>query len=225
LASILSWSWHEARKLWHLDTGDIFANIEQPGLEGDIPALRIWLARLEVIEVAGSRLSVGVAARRKPRLSEIRLVHIIGRAWTAHLGRYPAGLKRIRQDIGPQAGDGESQHGIMQFALGIGCRSVPAPLLPVDIVQMGVRMVVHARAQIHQSLGPFDQRSENIGRERVDRENVRQTVGRDVMAFPIADRGIVNDRVEATERVDLCCDVYGAGDRLQVTCYDRLGGR
>jgi hypothetical protein len=54
---------------------------------------------------------------------------------------------------------------------------------------------------------------------------VWQTVDRDVVAFPVADGGIMNNRVEATERVDLRCDVPGAGDRLQVTCYDRLGGR
>jgi hypothetical protein len=46
-----------------------------------------------------------------------------------------------------------------------------------------------------------------------------------MVAFPIADSRIVNDRVEATERVDLCSDVPGAGDRLQVACYDRLRGR
>src|SRR3984885_636421 len=113
----------------------------------------------------------------------------------------------------------------MQFTLGIGRRSVPAPLLPEDIVQTGVRVVVHARAEIDQTLWPFDQRREDIGGKRIDRKDVRQTVDRDVVAFPIADGRIVNDRVEATERVDLCCDVPGAGDRLQVTCYDRLWGR
>ena len=46
-----------------------------------------------------------------------------------------------------------------------------------------------------------------------------------MVAFPITDGRIVNDRVEATERVDLCCDVPGAGDRLQVTCYDGFGPR
>ena len=178
-----------------------------------------------MIEIAGRRLSVGIVAGRKPCLSEMRLIHIIGRAWAAHLGGYPARLQRIRQHIRPQAGDGEGQHGIMQFALGIGCRSVPAPLSPEDIVQIRVGMVMHARAQIDQSLWPLDQRGEDIGGERVDREDVRQTVGGDVMAFPIADRGIVNDRVEATERVDLRCDVPGAGDRLQVACYDGFGLR
>ena len=54
---------------------------------------------------------------------------------------------------------------------------------------------------------------------------MRQTIGRDVVAFPITDGGIVNDRVEAAERVDLGCDLSGAGDRFQVACYDSFGLR
>ena len=76
---------------------------------------------------------------------------------------------------------------------------------------MGVRLVVHARTQIDQSLWPFDQCREDIGGEHVDREDVRQTIDRDVVAFPIADGGIVDDRVEAAERVDLVGDDAGLG--------------
>ena len=115
-------------------------------MESAIPALRIRLAWLEMIEIAGRRLSIGIVARRKPRLGEMRLIDIIGRAGAAHLGRYPARFQCIRQHIRPQPGDGEGKHGIMQFALGVGCRSVPAPLSPEDIIQMRVCVVVHARA-------------------------------------------------------------------------------
>ena len=45
------------------------------------------------------------------------------------------------------------------------------------------------------------------------------------MAFSIADRRIVDDRIEAAERIDLCCDVPSAGDGLQVACNDGFGLR
>jgi hypothetical protein len=59
---------------------------------------------------------------------------------------------------------------------------------------MGIGMMVHAGAEIDQPLRPFDQRGEDIGRERVDREDMRQAVGGDAVAFAIADGGVVNDR-------------------------------
>ena len=61
---------------------------------------------------------------------------------------------------------------------------------------MRVGAVVHARAQIDEPLRPLDQRGEDIGSQRVDREHMRQAVGGDAMTFAEADGGVVDDRIE-----------------------------
>ena len=52
---------------------------------------------------------------------------------------------------------------------------------------------------------------------------MRQAVAGDAMTFLEADGGVVNDRVEPAERVDLARDVPCAGDGLEVADDDRLG--
>ena len=177
-----------------------------------------------MIEIAAGGPRGGLVAGRKPHLREMRLIDVVGRALPAHLGRDPAGRHRIRQHIGPKARDGESQHDIVQLALAISCRSVPAPLAPQDIVEkFAFGSLVHARAQIDEALRPFDQRGQDIGRERVDGEDMRQAVARQAMPFAIADGGVVNARVERAEPVDLLCNVLGAGDAGEVADNDIFG--
>ena len=88
---------------------------------------------------------------------------------------------------------------------------------------MRARAIMHARAQIDEALRPFDQRCQDIGRERVDGEHMRQAVAGDAMTFLEADGGIVNDRIESAERVDLASDVLGGGDRRQIADDDGFG--
>src|SRR5262245_7206509 len=97
----------------------------------------------------------------------------------------------IGQHIGPAARDGEGQYGIVQLALGVRRRSVPTPLAPEDVVQIGIGMLVHARAQVDQPLRSLDQSREDVGGERVDREDVWQAVGGETVGLAIADSGIV----------------------------------
>ena len=52
---------------------------------------------------------------------------------------------------------------------------------------------------------------------------MRQAVGGEAMAFAIADRGIVDHRIEAAEFIDLGSNILGAGDGLEVADDDRLG--
>src|SRR5277367_2978593 len=105
---------------------------------------------------------------------------------------------------------------IVQLALGVGRRSIPAPLAPQDVVEMRARAIMHARAQIDDALRPFDQRGEDIGSKRVDGEHMRQAVAGDAMTLTEADRGIVNDRIESAERVDLLRNVLGGCDRHEI---------
>ena len=111
----------------------------------------------------------------------------------------------------------------MQLALGIGRRSVPAPLAPQGVVEVRARPIMHARARIDEALRPFDQRGEDIGSKGVDGEHMRQSVVGHPMTFLEADGGIVNDRIESAERVDLASDVLGAGDRRQIANDDGFG--
>ena len=111
----------------------------------------------------------------------------------------------------------------MQLALGVGGRSVPAPLTPKNIVEIRVRALVHARTQIDEALRPFDQHGQDIGRERVDGEDMRQAVAGQSMPFAIADGGVVNDGVEGAERVDLGRQVLGGGDAREVADDDSFG--
>jgi hypothetical protein len=60
---------------------------------------------------------------------------------------------------------------------------------------------------------------------RVDGENMRQAIAGRAMGFTVADRGIVDDRVETSERVELPRQVVRFGDRLEVSDDDRLGLR
>ena len=50
----------------------------------------------------------------------------------------------------------------LQFALRIGCRTVPRTLSPEDVIEIGVGMMVHAGAEIHESVWPLDQRGQNV---------------------------------------------------------------
>ena len=54
---------------------------------------------------------------------------------------------------------------------------------------------------------------------------MRQAIGGQVVTFTIADRGVVDHRVEAAEVIDARCDVLGAGDGVEVALDDRLGLR
>ena len=76
-----------------------------------------------------------------------------------------------------------------------------------------------------QALRTLDECGQDIGGQRVDREHVRQTVRGSALAFPKADGGIVNDRIETAEPVDLRRHIPGARDRLQITDHDRFSLR
>src|SRR6516225_11558292 len=73
----------------------------------------------------------------------MRLIHVVGRAGTAHLGRHPSGFQRVREDVRPAPSNGEGQHRIVKLALRVSRRTVPAALLPENVVEIGVGMMVH----------------------------------------------------------------------------------
>ena len=80
----------------------------------------------------------------------------------------------------------------MELALGIGGRAVPAALLPEDVVEVGIGMVMHAGTEINEPLRPLNQRGQDVGRQRVYCEDVRQAIRCYAMPFPIAYSNIMD---------------------------------
>jgi hypothetical protein len=155
----------------------------------------------------------------------VPLLQVVRRARAAHPGCHPAWRYGIAQHLRPAARDSEGQHGIVQLALGVRRRSVPPPLAPEDVVEVGIGMLVHAGAQIDQALRPLDQGRQDVGGERVDGEDLRQPIEGKAMRLLVADSGVVDDGVETAERVDLRRHVLGGGDGLHVSGDHRLGPR
>jgi hypothetical protein len=54
---------------------------------------------------------------------------------------------------------------------------------------------------------------------------MRQTIGCDAMALPIANSGIADHGIEAAERVGLGSNILCAGDGLDISYQDRLSLR
>src|SRR5262245_58290935 len=84
---------------------------------------------------------------------------------------------------------------------------------------------LHARAQVDQPLRSLDQSREDVGGERIDREDARQAVDGEMVGLAIADSGIVDDGVETAEPVDLRRHILGAGNGLQIAGDHLLGAR
>src|SRR5437762_3080706 len=72
-------------------------------------------------------------------------------------------------------------------------------------------------AEIYQSFRLADQRGEDVGRQCVDREYVRQSVHRgDPARLAIAYAGVVNYCIESSERVDLVGDLPAFRDAGEI---------
>src|SRR5271155_693758 len=83
--------------------------LKQPILQIYVVDTRIRLPRSHVIEILAGHPCAGVIADGEPHLGSMPLVEIVGRAWAAHASGHPSGLQRVREDAGPEAGDGEGQ--------------------------------------------------------------------------------------------------------------------
>ena len=88
------------------------------------------------------------------------------------------GSTRVRQHARPAARDGEGDQHVAQLAVGIGRGAVPGAPSPGEIVEIGARAAVHAGTQIDEAIRPLDQRRQDIGREDIDGEDLRQSVFR-----------------------------------------------
>ena len=111
----------------------------------------------------------------------------------------------------------------MKLALSVGRRTVPAALLPENVVDIGIGLVVHPRAEINKPLRAFDQCGQDIRGQRIDCEDMRETVLGEEVLLALTDRGIVNHRVEATKLVDSFRDRLGPCNGVKVALDYSLG--
>jgi hypothetical protein len=156
----------------------------------------------------------------------MRLVHIVGGAGAAHPSRHPARLQCIRQDVGPSPRDAESQQYVVQLGLRIGFRAAPATLGPGKVFQVSIGTMMHAGAEIDEPRRLADQCGQNKWRQRVNGKHQRKPIRRfDAARLPIANRNVVNDRIETPEPVHVLSNFAGSGNCRDIALDDRFGLR
>lgn len=161
----------------------------------------------------------------EPRLRAMALVEIVRRAWTAHPGRDPSRLQRIRRHAGPAPRHCECQQHVVQLALAIGLRNGPRAPAPLQIIEMRAHATVHAGAEINQPRRPLDQRGQHLGRQRVDGEQMPQSVRRGLVPFAVADRHVMDHGVATADFAHLLGDAAHLGDRRDIADRHALGLR
>jgi hypothetical protein len=76
---------------------------------------------------------------------------------------------------------------------------------------------VHAAAQVDEPVRTLDKRREQVRGEHVDGQHIGMAIdGGDLAILAVADAGVVDDRVEAAERVDLVGDRPGLSRATEV---------
>ncbi len=100
--------------------------------------------------------------------------------------------------------------GVRSIRSGAGAIPFPAP--------EEIAAPVHPGTEVDQPGRRPDQRGEQVGRQHVDREDQAQVVGSlHAARLPVADAGIVDDRVEPAQVAHLECDLPHPRDGGQVT--------
>ena len=123
---------------WKFHARGARTKIQQAILGTDVACGGERTPLLHVIEVLAGHRSGRVIAYRKPRLSAVRLIHIVCGSWTAHLGRHPTWLQSIGKHPRPSSGNRERQQHIMELRVGVGLLSLPGPGGPRKVVQTRV---------------------------------------------------------------------------------------
>src|SRR5271154_375399 len=104
-----------------------FAGGDQLILKVRVARLRVGRPRPQVEEVLAGHPRRRIIADCEPRLSAMRLVHVVRCTGSTHTRGNPARLKCVGEHVGPKAGGGERQEHVVQLALGIGGGPRPAP--------------------------------------------------------------------------------------------------
>ena len=112
-------------------------------LRGLVASDRIRGAQSLVIEIFAAGTGQRLIADRKPRLGQMTLAEVVGRAGPAHAGCDPARLERVGMHGRPAIRDRESEYHVVQLAFGIGLRALPTSFGPQKIVDVRLGAVMH----------------------------------------------------------------------------------
>src|SRR4051794_11574106 len=124
--------------------GQVRADLDQAILSVLAPGERVRPAQLLMVEVLARRQRQRVVADGEPSLRHMGLAHVIRRIRASHARWHPAGFQGIGADLRPAPRNREGEKHIVQLALRIGLRPLPGSLTPQNIVEVGLRAVVHA---------------------------------------------------------------------------------
>ena len=174
-----------------------------------------------MVEVLSADLGCVVFAHGEPDLGAATFSEIVGGVRAAHPGGDPPGFEGVGEDLGPVPGDREGKQHIVQFAVGVGLCAAPGAMLPVEVFEAAVAAFVQAGAEVHEAAGLRHERGEEIGREGIHREDVGEAVlGNETARLLVADRGVVDHRVERAQGVCLVGDGAGLPNAGEVADED-----
>src|SRR5450432_1939224 len=158
-----------------------------------------------------------IVADSQPDLGAMPLIQIVRRSGAAHLGRNPPRLKSVRKNVRPTACHCKCQQDAVQLAIRISLRPPPWPLLPREILQAVVAVLVESRTQVHQTLRSLNQSCQNVRRQCVDGKYMWQTIlSRHAPGFLISNRGVMNHSIEPAQLIHLLRHGAGLRDARQV---------
>src|SRR5690349_3841531 len=165
--------------------------------------------------VAATDHGGGFVADREPGLGPLSGIKVDRSPLAAHLRSHPAGIDRIAQDARPAPRQRESERGDVQLAFGIGPSRIPRPLDPVDVAQRPLTTPMESTAEVDQPMGTIDQRREQVRSEGVHGEYGGMALRGRAAAFLAVNASVVDDRVHASDRVNLTKSLYS--QRFSVT--------
>src|SRR5260370_25992725 len=98
-----------------LYTGQLYRRGQERVLDADVRCRRVSALTALAIEIPAAHYRARVLADGQPHLRRDALLQVAGCGRAAHLRRSPSRIDRVREDVRPEAGDGEGQHDIEQF--------------------------------------------------------------------------------------------------------------
>jgi hypothetical protein len=95
--------------------GQLFASGQKRVLDGDVRRRGMRALSLLVVEVPPGHFRIGFLADRQPHLRRDALLQVAARGRAAHLRGNPSRIDRVREDVRPEASDGEGKLNHEQF--------------------------------------------------------------------------------------------------------------
>src|SRR5262249_43035505 len=96
-------------------SGQLFTSGQKRVLDSDVPCRGMSGASLLLVEIQAAHFYPKFLCYGPPHFVNAPLLQVAGRGRAANLRGNPSRIDRVREDLRPEAGDGEGQHEIEQF--------------------------------------------------------------------------------------------------------------